>query len=156
MGTRALGHWVLMTVAVFAMAGCVGGIQLDERMVPDFASAEDLARSRVAYGRALERLDGVDAGISMPEAERVMGAVIVVVSRKSENGEELQLREKLIEGRLCTVDVSLARRRWLFGYDEDRVVLVGFAIEFEREDPEGEDWVVRQVDRSPRDECPSP
>jgi hypothetical protein len=41
----------------------------------------------------------------------------------------------------------------LFGYDEGGVVLIGFAIEFEREDAEDDEWVVRSVDMQPRDDC---
>lgn len=127
---------------------------LDHRAVGAFGQVESEARSRGAYERARERVAAVEPGMSVAEAEVAMGAM--VVTERGENGddESRRPRKKIIEGWLCRVDPSPLRRRWLFGYDEDGVELIGFAVEFGRDAPEDEDWVVRWVDREPKEDCP--
>ena len=80
-----------------------------------------------------------------------MGAVIAV--EEGPDGEKGGNR-KLMDGFLCKVSGGPLRERWLFGYDEEGVVLVGFAVEFDRSDEDSENWVVRRVDRAPQDDCP--
>jgi hypothetical protein len=127
---------------------------LDHRTVHEFNGVEQEARGRVAYERARRRVQSVTAGMSVAEVEVAMGAV-VVVERRGDDDDEMQLpRKKLIGGLLCKVAPSARRQRWIFGYDEGGVELVGFAVEFERDDPEEEGWLVREIDHSPREECP--
>jgi len=78
-----------------------------------------------------------------------MGAIIAV-PEQGEGGTGTVV----IDGLLCQVDPSARRRRWLFGYDDDGVVLVGFALEFQREDADDEEWLVTRIDESPEDDCP--
>ena len=59
-----------------------------------------------------------------------------------------------MDGFLCKVSAGALRERWLFGYDEGNVQMVGLAVEFARSDAEDDDWVVRRVDRAPGDDCP--
>jgi hypothetical protein len=89
----------------------------------------------------------MDAG----EVQSVLGAVIAV---EEGNGDGAGGRRKLMDGFLCRVGVGPLRERWLFGYDEGTVQMVGFAIEFSRSDANDDDWVVRRVDRAPGDDCP--
>jgi len=127
--------------------------ELDHRAVKSFEDAERTARSRPAFERARQRLDGVQHGMNVAEVEHVMGA-IVVAERHGEEKETEAARKKLIEGLLCRRQPSSLRQRWLFGYDDDGVELVGFVLEFERDDPDKERWTVRAVDRNPSDDCP--
>lgn len=128
--------------------------ELDHRAVRNFSDAERMAHSRGAFERSRQRLARVQSGMSVAEFEVAMGA-IVVAERTSADGDDDELpRKKLIEGLLCRRATSPLRARWLFGYDEDGVELVGFAVEFERDDPDREKWTVRGVDRNPADDCP--
>ncbi len=79
-----------------------------------------------------------------------MGAVIAV--EEVEEGEGGQ--RKLMDGFLCKLQPAPTRERWLFGYDEESILLVGFAVEFARSDPDDDDWAVKRVDRAPGDDCP--
>ena len=92
--------------------------------------------------------------MSVAEVEVSMEAVVVAERRGNEDDEMRLPRKKLVEGLLCEISSSARQQRWIFGYDEEGVELIGFAVEFERDNPEDEDWVVRQVDRSPDDDCP--
>jgi hypothetical protein len=128
--------------------------ELDHRAVRELTRAEQTARSRSAYERARGRITGVKRGMSAAETEVVLGAT-VIAERHDENEDEAGLpRKKLIDGWLCTTEPSGLRQRWLFGYDEGGVELVGFAIELERSKPDDDDWVVRGIDRDPADDCP--
>ncbi len=100
---------------------------------------------------ARERVGQVEKGMSAAEVQAAMGAVIAV-----EEGPEGKTNghRKLMDGFLCKVAAGPLRERWLFGYDEGNVVLVGFAVEFERSDEDSERWAVRRVDRAPEDDCP--
>jgi hypothetical protein len=144
---------------VAAAAGCFARDPLDplgaldHQAVSQIAQAERAARSRVAYERARRRVERVKSGTSVAEVEVAMGAVVVREGRADEKDEGKLPREKLIDGFLCAMAPSALRKRWLFGYDEGGVELIGFAVEFERDDPEDEDWAVRRVDREPGDEC---
>jgi hypothetical protein len=156
--TRTYG---LLALAVMVASGCffmrdpldpLG--ELDHRAVRELTRAEQAARSRSAYERARGRVTGVKRGMSVTEAEVVLGAT-VIAERHDENEDEAGLpRKKLIDGLLCTTDPSSLRQRWLFGYDDGGVELIGFAIEFERKKPDDEDWVVRGFVRDPADDCP--
>jgi len=156
--TRTYG---LLALAAMVASGCffmrdpldpLG--ELDHRAVRELTRAEQAARSRSAYDRARGRIAGVKRGMSAAEVEVVLGA-IVIAERHDENEDEAGLpRKKLIDGWLCTTDPSSQRQRWLFGYDDGGVELIGFAIEFERKKPDDEDWVVHGIDRDPEDDCP--
>ncbi len=117
-------------------------------------SAMERAESRDAYGRAEERSERLTRGISTAETEATMGAFTAVETRTGVGGKPLERRATVVEGRLCIRDISERRQRWVFGYDQGRVVFVGFAVEFERGDA-GDDWVLRRVDRQPDDLCES-
>ncbi|MCC6848046.1 MAG: hypothetical protein IT294_06045 [Deltaproteobacteria bacterium] len=88
--------------------------------------------------------------MSQPEVQATLGAVIAVA--EGDTGEAGQ--RKLMDGFVCRVNPGALVERWLFGYDEGNVVLVGFAVEFVREDSRDDDWTVRRVDRSPSEDCP--
>jgi hypothetical protein len=147
---RAVGVGML---GLLAMMGCAGRVRLEERPVVDLIRTEELARHRVAYERARGRVDGIERGMSVAEVEETMDAIVAIEQREGADGEVIERRQTVVEGLLCMVNPSARVRRWLFGYDQDRVILVGFAIEFEREDPEEEAWVVRRVDGAPADDC---
>jgi hypothetical protein len=127
--------------------------KLDHRIVRDFVDLERAAHGHEAFERARRRVEGVKTGMSMAEVEAVMDAMIVTEQRGNEPDEESP-RRKVVEGLLCDRDPTPLHRRWLFGYDEGGVELVGFALEFEREDPGDDDWTVRSIDRRPADDCP--
>jgi hypothetical protein len=91
--------------------------------------------------------------MSAAEVEVAMHAAIVTERRGEDVDSDEAPRRKLVDGLLCKVTTG-RRQRWLFGYDEDKVELVGFAVEFEREDVESEDWEVERIDRDPADDCP--
>ncbi|MCC6764767.1 MAG: hypothetical protein IT293_08900 [Deltaproteobacteria bacterium] len=135
---------------VLVMFGCVGRYTLDRRPVKQISEAERKSRSRAAYERARERVRDVREGMSPAEVQGSLGAVIVV--EEGEAGEGGQ--RKLMDGFVCRVNPGVLRERWLFGYDEGNVLLVGFAVEFMREDAKDDDWTVKRVDRSPTDDCP--
>ena len=127
---------------------------LDHRTVSAFGEVQTMAQSRRAYDRARERVRMVRRNMSVAQVEVAMEAVVVTERRDPEADERDLPREKVIEGLLCTVDSSPLRRRWLFGYDEGGVELVGFGVEFERDDPGDDDWWVHHVDWEPQDDCP--
>jgi len=126
---------------------------LDHRAVRELSQVEQEARGSAAYERARHRAESVTPGMSVAEFEAAMGAVVVVERRGNEDDEMHLPRRKVIGGLLCRVAPSGRRQRWVFGYDEGGVELIGFAVEFQRDDPEEEDWVVRRIDWSPSDEC---
>jgi hypothetical protein len=152
---------ILVSLLVLALSGCFFmrdpldplGV-LDHRAVHEFGRAEQAARGRLAYERARRRVESVAPEMSVAEFEVTMEALVVAERRGNEDDEARLPRKKLLEGLLCKVSSSPRRQRWLFGYDEEGVELVGFAVEFERDDPEGENWVVRRVDHGPDDDCP--
>jgi len=88
--------------------------------------------------------------MSTGAVQAALGAVIAV----EEAGGGERERRKLMDGFVCRVNPTPLKERWLFGYDEGNVFLVGFAIEFVRDDADSEDWAVRRVDWSPADDCP--
>lgn len=161
-GDRSIGAvmvWVAVVfVVVTAAMGCVRDPldphgELARRAVDEMEWAERQARGRDAYGRSRSRVGRVQPGMSVASVEVAMGAFIAMQS-VDEDENELQLsRRKLIEGFLCSSMPSGLRKRWLFGYDEGEVELIGFAIEFEREDTETEKWRLRRIDREPKDDC---
>ncbi len=142
---------VLAVAIMLAALGCAPRVQRPERFVrapSELTRAQQMARSRVAYERARARLPRLRRGMSVPEVEEAMGVLVAVdTSGKREH------RATLLDGLLCQVDRSPLRRRWLFGYDEEAVVLVGFALEFERADTHDE-WLVTRIDESPEESCP--
>jgi hypothetical protein len=89
--------------------------------------------------------------MSTGQVQVAMGAVIAV----EEHGDGASGGErKLMDGFLCRVEPTPLKDRWLFGYDDGNVELIGFAVEFERTDKDDNDWVVKRVDRVPQDDCP--
>jgi len=154
MSRRRNGYVVWLVVALLGLGGCAGRADLGERRVLAMVSALERAESRDAYGRASERSENLARGMSVVEAEATMGAFTAVETREGVDGKPLERRATVVEGKLCVRDISERRQRWLFGYDQDRVVFVGFAVEFERGDA-GDDWELRRVDRQPDDFCES-
>lgn len=145
-----IGVILLLGVVALGGSGCMGRYALDRKPVKQMSEAERKSRSRAAYERARERVRDVREGMSPAEVQATLGAVIAV--EEGESGE--RERRKLMDGFVCRVSSTALRERWLFGYDEGNVLLVGFAIEFVREDAKNDDWVVRRVDRAPADDCP--
>jgi hypothetical protein len=143
---------VVMGVVTLTVQGCMARYALDRRSVKQISEAERKSRGRVAFERARERVREVRPGMSPGEVQLALGAVIAVEERPE--GEEGGQR-KLMDGFLCKVSPIPLRERWMFGYDEGNVQLVGFAVEFERHDADDDDWVVRRVDYSPEDDCPA-
>ena len=150
---RMTGPWavriVLLAVTVVVMQGCMGRYGLDRRPVKQLSDAERKARGRVAFEHARERVREVREGMSPSEVQAAMGAVIAV--EESTDGRD---QRKLMDGFLCKVNPIAVKERWLFGYDEGNVQLIGFAIEFIRKDPDDDDWSVKRLDRAPTDDCP--
>jgi hypothetical protein len=105
----------------------------------------------VAFERARERVHELQVGMSPSEVQAAMGAVIAI-----EEGPDGTTggQRKLMDGFLCKVSSSPLRERWLFGYDEGNVQLVGFAVEFARSKADGDDWAVKRVDGAPEEDCP--
>jgi hypothetical protein len=128
--------------------------ELDHRPVRSFTDAERAARSRAAFERARQRVGKVKRGMSVAEFEVAMGAVVATERQSPDIDEDELPRRKLIDGFLCRRTSSAVRERWLFGYDEGGVELVGFVIELERDDPERAKWEVIGIDRNPPDDCP--
>lgn len=126
---------------------------LNHKVVTDLGDAERMAKGREAYDRARGRVGNVQAGMTVGEVETAMQA-IVVAQGSGENEDKSAPRRKFIEGLLCRYEPVQLRERWLFGYDEGGVELVGFVLEFGREDPESDKWIVRSIDRHPTDDCP--
>ena len=160
--TRAAMQWLALA-ALVALVATVAGCafmrdpmdprgKLDHRVVKDFADAEHLTRGRHAFERARPRIDRVRSGMTTADVEIAMEAIVVTETKGAKDDEGP--RRKFVDGYLCSTDPSPLRRRWLFGYDEGGVELVGFAIEFERDNPEKENWIVRGVDTEPHDDCP--
>ena len=152
-------RWLALVALVPTVAGCAfmrdpmdPRGKLDHRIVKDFAAAEHLTRGRHAFERARTRIDRVRPGMTTADVDIAMEAVVVTETKGATDDEGP--RRKFVDGYLCSTDPSPLRRRWLFGYDEGGVDLVGFAIEFQRDDPEKEKWVVRGVDTKPHDDCP--
>ena len=142
--------WLMVLVGLLSQ-GCMGRYALDRRPVKQLSEAEQKSRGRMAFERARERSHNVKKGMSTAEVQGVLGAVIAV--EEGPGGEGGQQR-KLMDGFLCKISPMPLKERWLFGYDEGNVQLIGFAVEFERDDEEDEDWVVSRVDHSPEDDCP--
>ncbi len=154
--SACLGALVLLSMA----AGCVHDPldprgELEHRVVREVEQAEQRARGREAYERARARLDRVKRGQSVDEVEAALEAIVVAQEVREGSDAKRSPRAKLVEGFLCLVPQSPLRKRWLFGYDEGGMVLIGFAIDFERHDPDDDgDWQVRGIDTRPRDDCP--
>lgn len=144
-----LGVSLLALVGV--LSGCMGRYALDRKPVKQISEAERRSRSRVAYERARERVGEVRQGMSPVEVQAALGAVIAVEETEAGNGGG---QRKLMDGFLCKLSPAPLKERWLFGYDEGNVLLVGFAVEFVRSDADDDDWTVKRVDRSPADDCP--
>jgi hypothetical protein len=149
---RVFRSVVVMGAVTLTVQGCMARYALDRRSVKQISEAERKSRGRVAYERARGRVREVRPGMVPGEVQSTLGAVIAVEERLE--GEEGGQR-KLMDGFLCKVSPIPLRERWMFGYDEGNVQLVGFAVEFERRDPGDDDWVVRRVDYSPEDDCPA-
>ena len=137
-------------VLLLAAQGCMGRYALDRKPVRQLSEAEQRSRSRVAFERARERVREVRKGMSSADVQAAMGAVIAIEEQL--NGDEGGQR-KLMDGFLCKVEAVPLRERWLFGYDEGNVQLVGFAVEFERAEAD-DDGMVKRVDGAPQDDCP--
>jgi hypothetical protein len=151
-----MGRWVAVAAGALVLGGSGCSRQmLAERSVPELDRVERLARSQVAFERARQRLVRVEKGMSLMDAEAAMGAVIAVEVRPGvDTKDQRQLpRRKIVEGLLCDVLPSAVRRRWIFGYDEGGVELVGFAIELTRERSDRDEWRVHRVDEAPDDDC---
>ena len=127
--------------------------ELNHRVVANLGDAEQMARGREAYERARGRAANVQSGMSVPEVETAMQAIVVAQGQGDETDKNAP-RRKFIEGLLCRSEPGPLRQRWLFGYDESGVEFVGFVFEFTRPDPDGDKWSVRSVDRHPTDDCP--
>ena len=143
----AAGLMMMMTVE-----GCIGRYALDRKPVRQISEAERKSRGSVAFERVRERVNGVREGMSPGEVQAVLGAVIAV--EEGPEGGEGGGQQKLMDGFLCKMNPLPLRERWLFGYDEGNVQLVGFVVEFERRDEDDDEWIVRRVDPSPEDDCP--
>ena len=143
-------RWAMVLMSACVLCGCIGRVSLDKKPVRQMSEAERRARSRVAYDRARDRVGQVRNGMSPGDVQVAMGAVIAV-EEHPDGGKGGQ--RKLMDGFLCRVDPTPLKDRWLFGYDEDNVELVGFAVEFQRADKD-DDWTVKRVDRGPQDDCP--
>ena len=127
--------------------------ELSHRVAPSLTDAEQMAKGREAYERARGRVGRVQSGMSVAEVEAAMEAIVVAQGQEEQQGKDGP-RRKFIEGFLCRYEPVPLRQRWLFGYDEGGVELVGFVLEFQRDDPESDKWIVRSVDRHPTDDCP--
>ena len=141
---------LLVTTVALGTLGCAPRVQLEERAVGALAKAQRMARTQAAYERARKRLPALRRGMSVAETQQAMGAIVAIQDERDAGKGPI-----VIEGFLCQVDPSPLRRRWLFGYDEDSVFLIGFALEFQRADADDKDWVVMRVDESPQEDCPT-
>lgn len=148
-GKRLLGVMSVLGMTL-ALSGCMGRYALDRKPVKQISEAERRARSRVAYDRARERIREVRERMSPEEVQATLGAVIAV----GEESDGKSGQRKLMDGFLCKLSPTPTKERWLFGYDEGNVVLIGFAVEFSRPNANDDDWVVKRVDRTPNDDCP--
>lgn len=136
-------------VCTLMLVGCMGRYSLDRKPVRQISEAEVRSRSRAAYERSLVRVRDVRDGMSPAEVQATLGAVIAVEEGVDGAGSQ----RKLMDGFVCRVNPTQLKERWLFGYDEGNVLLVGFAVEFVRGD-EDANWAVRRIDRAPDDDCP--
>ena len=159
--TRRNQRWWVAVAAMTMLVGCFNRDpldprgQLEHRTVGQVEQAEARARSKDAYERARQRVARLKRGQSTEEVESALGATVVAEHRDDREQEKTAPRRKLIDGWLCSVPTSATKKRWLFGYDDSGVVLIGFAVEFTRKDPEDDDaWVVHGIDMQPRDDCP--
>jgi hypothetical protein len=164
MAVRSGIEWTARRVLVFSLlavaaTGCFWRDPLDphgalnHRVVGDIGDAEQMAKGREAYDHARGRVSNVQSGMSVAEVETAMQAIVVAQGR-GDTGDKDGPRRKFIEGLLCRYEPVPLRQRWLFGYDEGGVELVGFVLEFSREDADSDRWTVRSIDRHPTDDCP--
>jgi hypothetical protein len=150
----------MVAAALTMLVGCMPRDPLDprgaleHRTVHQVQQAEEHARTREAFEQARQRVTKLQRGQGIEQVEAALDATVVAEHRDDPEQEKNAPRRKVIDGWLCSVETSPLRKRWLFGYDEDGVVLIGFAIDFTREDPEDDAWVVRGVDMQPHDDCP--
>lgn len=143
--------WVIgICIGMLAVSGCMGRYALDRKPVKQISEAERRSRGRIAYERARERVREVGEGMSPGEVQAALGAVIAVEEGEAGGGGQ----RKLMDGFLCRLNPTPLKERWLFGYDEGNVLVVGFAVEYTREDAEDDDWRVKRIDRAPGDDCP--
>lgn len=156
---RAWRRGALLVVLASSLMGCFfmrdpldPRGQLDHRVVKQFADAERITRTHQAFARARERAPRVQPGMSVDDVEIAMQAIVVTEQR--EDVDQEGPRRRFIDGLLCRRNPTPLSERWLFGYDEGGVELVGFAIEFARDNPEKDNWRVRTIDRAPADDCP--
>jgi len=155
---RTVNAWWYAALTMLVLCGCMRDPldphgELEHRRVRELEGAEQVARSRGAYERARDRLPRVKRRMSIRQVESAMEAVVVIEGGGRDDKEVGLPRQKLIEGYLCSVTPSPLTQRWLFGFDEGGVELVGFAVELERSSPDDDDWEVRTVDRHPADDC---
>ena len=148
---KTMWRMMVLGTLVLAMQGCLGRYELGRKAVKQLSEAEVRSRGRGAYDRARGRVGEVREGMDPGEVQAVLGEVIAV---EEGDGDGAGGRRKLMDGFLCRVNAGPLRERWLFGYDEGNVQMVGFAIEFVRPDADDDDWVVKRVDRAPSDDCP--
>lgn len=148
---RTMWRVIVLGFFVLGMQGCMGRYELDRKPVKQLSEAEVRSRGGTAYDRARGRVGDIQEGMDPGEVQSVLGAVIAVEEGDA-NGTGG--RRKLMDGFLCRVNAGPLLERWLFGYDEGNVQMVGFAIEFVRRDADDDDWVVKRVDRTPGDDCP--
>ena len=149
-GVRGKFVGVVALGMMLTLSACMGRYALDRKPVKQISEAERRSRGRVAYDHARDRGREVREGMSSAEVQATMGAVIAVEEVPGGEGGQ----RKLMDGFLCKLSPMPTRERWLFGYDEGNVLLVGFAVEFGRANADGDDWVVKRVDRAPGDDCP--
>jgi hypothetical protein len=150
-GRGGVRYSALIVLSCLIASGCIGRVPLHKKQVRQMSEAERRARGRSAYDRARDRIAQVQKGMSQGDVQVAMGAVIAV--EEHADGEKGGQR-KLMDGFLCKLNPAPLQERWLFGYDEGTVELVGFGVEFERTAPDDNEWVVKRVDRSPQDDCP--
>lgn len=148
---RAVWCVIALSMSMVSIQGCMGRYQLDRKPVKQLSEAEVRSRGRAAYDRARGRAGEIREGMDPGEVQSVLGAVIAV---EEGEGDGAGGRRKLMDGFLCRVSGGPLRERWLFGYDEESVQLVGFAIEFVRKDEDDDAWIVKRVDRAPGGDCP--
>jgi hypothetical protein len=148
---KTMWRVIMVSSLVLGIQGCMGHYELDRKPVKQLSEAEVRSRSRAAYDRARGRIGEIRDGMDPGEVQAALGAVIAV---EDGDGNGAGGRRKLIDGFLCRVNAGPLRERWLFGYDEGNVQMVGFAVEFVRQDADDDGWVVKRVDRTPGDDCP--
>ena len=162
-GCSGAGMAVRWAICMVALGSVVSGCflrdpldphgELNHRVVANLGDAEQMARGREAFDRARGRAANVQSGMSVAEVETAMQAIVIAQGHGDATDKEAP-RRKFVEGLLCRYQPAPLRQRWLFGYDEAGVELVGFVFEFSRNDPDSEKWTVRSIDRHPTDDCP--